>query len=106
MSDQLEIGINEVSASFIESVDVSKSFETKMIMSSEGGFGAANAFDPKFEFTVKGRGSTTVTAGSDGGALKPASVEGKVIITSVKVTETNDDFNSFEVTGVAYPDAT
>jgi hypothetical protein len=101
----LEIGVKQVTAQFIESVEVSKNFETKMIMSTEGGFGAAKAFDPKFEFTVKGRGSTEVEAGSSGGNLVPSEVDGKVIITSVKNSQTNDDFNSFEVTGVAYPGA-
>jgi hypothetical protein len=101
-----KIGVQSVSAELIESVETTKSLDTKMIMSSEGGFGAGKGFDPKFEFSVKGRGAATVDAGGAVGAYLPEGITGGVtVITSVKLSEKNDDFNEFEISGVNYPQA-
>jgi hypothetical protein len=74
-----------------------------MIMEQDGTFCDAKIYDTSFKFTVKGRGTTSVTVGGTTGA--PSGVTGKVIITSVKNTQTNEDFESFEYSGVAYPSA-
>ena len=102
-----EIGVQSVSAELVESVEATKTMESKMIMSTSGGFGAAKTFDPKYEFTVKGRGTTTIDAGatSAAGYLPSYISGGRTIITSVKLSEKNDDFNEFEISGVNYPDA-
>ena len=102
-----KIGVQSVTAELIESVESTKNMESKMIMSTEGGFGAAKTFDPTYQFTVKGRGTTTVEAGDTNAAsYMPDTIQGGVtVITSVKLSEKNDDFNEFEITGVNYPDA-
>ena len=102
-----KIGVQSVSAELVESVEATKTMDSKMIMSTEGGFGAAKTFDPKYEFTVKGRGTTTVDAGDgSAGDYLPSYISGGItIITSVKLSEKNDDFNEFEISGVNYPDA-
>lgn len=100
------IGVQSVTAELIESVETTKSLDTKMIMESKGGFGAAKGFDPKFEFTIKGRGTTTQEPGASA-ALIPEGISGGItVITSVKLSEKNDDFNEFEISGVNYPSAT
>lgn len=99
------IGVQSVSAELIESVETTKSLETKMIMSTEGGFGAGKGFDPKFEFTVKGRGTTTQEAGGSPSMVPDNITGGVTVITSVKISEKNDDFNEFEISGVNYPGA-
>lgn len=100
-----KIGVQSVNAELIESVETTKSLDTKMIMSSEGGFGAGKGFDPKFEFTIKGRGATTQEAGAAATMTPDGITGGQTIITSVKLTEKNDDFNEFEISGVNYPQA-
>ena len=102
-----EIGVQSVTAELVESVEATKTMDSKMIMSTEGGFGAAKTFDPKYEFTVKGRGTTTVEAGdTSAGSYLPNYISaGRTIITSVKLIEKNDDFNEFEISGVNYPEA-
>lgn len=102
------IGVECVTAALIESVDVSKSIEHKIVKTSTGGFEAGNKFDPTFEFSVKGRGSAAeALLGTVGtGYLPDQIIGGKTIIKSVKNSETNEDFNSFEVSGVNYPSAT
>ena len=103
-----QIGVQSVSAELIESVESTKNMESKMIMSTEGGFGAAKTFDPTYEFTVKGRGTTTVEAGDTSAAsFIPDYIPtgGVTVITSVKLSEKNDDFNEFEISGTVFPDA-
>ena len=102
-----KIGVQSVNGELVESVEGTKSMESKMIMSTEGGFGEARTFDPKYEFTVKGRGTTSVKAGdpSAGGYMPDYISGGRTIITSVKLTQKNDDYAEFEISGVNYPDA-
>ena len=106
-----KIGIQSVTAEFIESVEVTKSVDTKLIKSTDGGFGAGKGFDPKFEFSLKGRGSTTITPGDSSATLGssgflPDSINGGItIVTSVKVSQKNDDYDEFEISGVNYPEA-
>jgi hypothetical protein len=103
-----QIGVQSVSAELIESVETTKQMESKMIMSTEGGFGAAKTFDPTYDFTVKGRGTTTVDAGDTSAAgFIPDHIPtgGVTVITSVKANEKNDDFNEFEISGTVYPSA-
>jgi len=96
-------GITNVTGSCLESSSVEHNSDHKMIMEQDGTFCDAKIYDTSFKFTVKGRGTTSVTVGGTTGA--PSGVTGKVIITSVKNTQTNEDFESFEYSGVAYPSA-
>jgi hypothetical protein len=102
------IGIGSVSASLIEALDVEKKIDHKVIKKSDGTFDSGNRFDPMFEFSVKGRGSAeTSLVGGAGGSFAPSQVSGgTTIITKVRNSESNEDFNSFEVAGVNYPAAT
>lgn len=103
-----QIGVQSVSGEFIESVEATKQMDSKMIMSTEGGFGAAKNFDPTYEFTVKGRGSVNIDAGdmSAAGYIPDyVSTSGVTVITSVKNSEKNDDYNEFEISGKIYPNA-
>ena len=103
-----KIGVQSVTGEFIESVESTKQMDSKMIMSTEGGFGAAKTFDPTYEFTVKGRGTTTIEAGDTSAAgyiPDYISATGVTVITSVKMSESNDDYNEFEISGTIYPSA-
>ena len=103
-----EIGVECVTAALVESVDVTKTIEHKIVKTSVGAFDSGARFDPSFEFSVKGRGSVADSElGGGGGSYLPDQIAGGVtIIKSIKNSETNEDFNSFEVTGVNYPAAT
>jgi hypothetical protein len=102
-----EIGIECVTASLVESVDVTKSIEHKIVKTNLGGFDSGTKFDPMFEFTVKGRGSALDSVlGTAGATYLPDHITGGVtIIKSVKNSETNEDFNTFEISGMNYPAA-
>ena len=102
-----EIGVNCVSAALVESVDVQKQLEHKILKKSDGAFEAGNRYDPSFSFTVKGRGlaDESLLGGSSGSYVPEQITGGTTIITSVKNSQTNEDYNSFEVSGVNHPAA-
>lgn len=93
-------GITQVDGESIESVDVSFDTETKMLMNAYGEFSEAKVYDVTASFSVKGFGTPSVSIGGSSGA--PDLVSGKVIVTSVKRTQTNEDFERFEYSGTAY----
>lgn len=93
-------GITEVSGESIESVDVSFDTESKTLINAYGEFSEARIYDITASFSVKGSGTPSVSLGGAGGA--PDLVSGKVIITSVKRMQTNEDFERFEYSGTAY----
>jgi hypothetical protein len=100
----ITFGITTISDSLIESVDIEHKADTKVLLDSDGSFSAARKIDTSYSFSVKGKGTTTVAVGDNGGA--PTGVSGKIVITSVRVSLSNDDWAGFEYSGVAYPSAT
>ena len=88
----------------VESVDVDFKAEVKVLKNTAGGYSEARSISPEYSFSVRGKGVATVTVGGSTGA--PSVVSGKVIITSVKQTQSNEDWESFEYSGSAYPNAT
>lgn len=103
-----EIGVKSISAALVESVDVQKQIEHKIIMKSDGAFESGNRYDPSFTFSVKGRGSVLESIlGQITTVYVPEQITGgTTIITSVKNSQTNEDFNSFELSGINHPAAT
>lgn len=93
-------GINQLGGESIESVDVSFDTESKLLIDAYGEFSEAKIYDITASFSVKGSGTPSVSIGGASGA--PDLVSGKVIITSVKRTQTNEDFERFEYSGTAY----
>jgi hypothetical protein len=103
-SGPTEIGITQTEASLIESVDWETKLEEKVIKETDGSFGQAHAFDPVVEFSVKGRGNTEVALGIGAAGIDAIS-DGTSIISKIKYSQKNDDFDSFEYSGTNYPDA-
>lgn len=98
------IGISQVDASLIESVDWEQKVEDKSIKTTAGLFAQAHAFDPIIEFSVKGRGASGVAIGASAAGID-AIEGGKTIVTKVMHSFKNDDFDSFEYSGTNYPNA-
>ena len=96
-------GIAALTGTLIESVEISYDSETKMLMDRLGEFSEARIMDTTHGFTVRGAGDTGVTIGGTSGA--PTGVSGKVVVTSIKRTQTNEDYERFEYSGTAYPNA-
>lgn len=103
MSCQIGITLVSTSGTIVESVDLEMKADTKVLIDSTGAFSEARVIDSSYSFSVKGKGTPTVSIGSNDGA--PTGTSGKVIITSVKHSYTNDDWEGYEYSGVAYPSA-
>lgn len=91
----------------MENVDVQKQVEHKILKKNDGAFETGNRFDPSFTFTVKGRGlaAESLLGGASAAYVPEQIAGGTTIITSVKNSQTNEDYNSFEVSGVNHPAA-
>jgi len=100
-----DFGSTQISGAHIEAVDVEHKAELKELITSTGTHSAARSVDDSYSFTVKGKGTTTITAGSYGSG-QPSGVSGKIIITNVTATQTNEDWEGFSYTGVGYTHAT
>jgi len=102
-----EIGVKCVTAALVESVDVQKQIEHKIIKKSDGSFETGHRYDPSFSFSVKGRGvaAESLLGGSSAAYVPEQITGGTTIITSVKNSQTNEDYNSFELSGVNHPAA-
>jgi hypothetical protein len=102
-----EIGVKCVTAALVESVDVQKQLEHKIIKKNDGAFETGNRYDPSFSFTVKGRGvaSEDILGGASAAYVPEQITGGTTIITSVKNSQSNEDYDSFEVSGMNYPAA-
>jgi len=98
------IGITQATGTLLESVEWEKKVEEKVIKNLTGGFGQGQTFDPIIEFSVKGRGATSMAVGA-GAAGITAITGGTTLILKVKHSEKNDDFDSFEYSGTNYPNA-
>lgn len=98
-------GISSITGTLVEAVDVTLAGETKELINADGTHSAARIVDTQFSFSVKGKGDLpTVTIG--GSAGEPDGVTGKIIITKITESQTNEDWNAFSYDGVAYPAAT
>ena len=96
-------GITKITGTLIKSVDLTHTAETKVLIDSDGTFSAARNVDDSYSFTVSGYGTTAIEAGGSAGA--PDGTSGKVIITKVTESQSNDDWDQFSYDGTAYPHA-
>ena len=98
------IGISQATGTLIESVEWEQKVEEKIIKDLHGAFGQGQAFDPTVEFSVKGRGDTSMAVGVGASGISAIS-NGTTLILKVKRSQKNDDFDSFEYSGTNYPSA-
>jgi hypothetical protein len=98
-------GITKITGTLVEAVDLTLTAETKELINANGTHSAARSVDKSFSFSVKGKGDLpTITLGGDDGA--PTGTTGKVIVTKITESQTNEDWQGWSYDGVAYPSAT
>lgn len=103
MAAPTAIGITLVSEATAQSAEVTSAAEVAILVDKSGVFSKAAVYDPKFTFTVSGKGDVCPVAIGDADA--PSGVSGKVIINSVKNQTNNDDWESWEYSGEGFPSA-
>jgi hypothetical protein len=106
MAAPTAIGITQVSTTTAQSVEVTSQGEVAILVDKSGNFSKAAVYDPKFTFTVSGKGDSCPVSINASGTGKPSAVSGKVIINSVKNQTNNDDWESWEYSGEGFPSAT
>jgi hypothetical protein len=106
MAAPTKIGIDQVSFATAQSVEVTSQGEVAILVDKSGVYSKAAVYDPKFSFTVSGKGAVCPATINAAGTGKPSAVSGKVIINSVKNQTNNDDFESWEYSGEGFPAAT
>ena len=98
-------GITKITGTLVESVDLTHSAETKELINADGSHSTARNVDDSFSFSVKGKGALpSITIGGSTGA--PTGTSGKVIVTKITQTQTNEDWQGWSYDGMAYPHAT
>jgi len=106
MAAPTAIGINLVSTPTAQSAEVTSQGEVSILVDKAGNYSKAAVYDPKFTFTVSGKGAVCPVSINASGSGKPSGVTGKVIINSVKNQTNNDDWESWEYSGEGFPSAT
>ena len=103
------VGIQSVSASLVESAELSVSLEEIVVPDSDSGFGCASAIDPYFEGTTSGHGDTPaacVLGGAGAGTVISDAISGGVtLINSLKLGESNGAFQTWEISYTHAPAA-
>ena len=105
MAAPTNIGVSLVSHATAQSAEISSKGEVKILTDKSGNYSQAAVQDPTFEFSVRGKGASC-PASIKGNTGAPTGATGKVIITSVKESTSNDDWEEWEYSGSAYPSAT
>ena len=106
MAAPTAIGITLVAEPTAQRVEVTSQGEVAILVDKSGNYSKAAVYDPKFTFTVSGKGVECPVSINEGGTGKPTGVTGKVIINSVKNQTNNDDWESWEYSGEGFPSAT
>lgn len=108
-----DVGVqSHTTTTLCESVDYETKTDQAMISACDSTFGAAEAFDPITEFSLRGKGDIDVllVIGGDGStAAVLTDINdglGTRILSSVKEDENNTEFNGWEVSGTYFPGAT
>ena len=107
-----DVGIQSIAGiTLLQSVDYEKKLDVATVSSCTSAFGAAEAYNPIIEFSMKGAGDLPagLVIGSDGSTDADLTDvndgTGIRIITNVKEMEKNDDFNGWECSGTYFPNA-
>jgi hypothetical protein len=100
-------GVKSVSYELTTSVDVDLSSDTKVLIDKNGYFVEAYTSDSSYKVTVKGHGDDApmdITAfGTKTTSGIPSTISGSMLVQSVKSTQTNEDWVTWEYSGTVYP---
>ena len=104
MAVPTNIGITLVTEATAQSAEVSSKGDVKILTDKAGVYSQAAVQDPTFEFSVRGKGATCPVALKV--ATAPSGVSGKIIVSTVKESTSNDDWEEWEYSGSGFPSAT
>ena len=100
----VKFGITRHAGALIDSVEVEKKIEQKTLKGSNGNIARVHVFNPTNSGSVKGHGELSVVPGVGDPGVNGVT-GGVTVITSVKETEANEDFDGWEYQFDNYPNA-
>jgi len=103
MAAPTSIGVSIVTEATAQSAEVSSKGDVKILTDRSGNYSNAAVQDPTFEFSVRGKGAACPAAIK--AATAPSGVTGKIIVTTVKESTSNDDWEEWEYSGQGFPSA-
>ena len=107
LASTLAFGIQSLSSTgtYIEAIDNDATVEVAELLDSTGEVARAHPYKNMSKGTVKGHGTTAIVPGAGSSGITGAS-GGITIITSLKNSEKNTDWNGWEYSYTIYPSAT
>jgi hypothetical protein len=100
----VKFGVTRHAGALIDAVETSEKVEKKELKGSNGNIARVHPYNPTTSFSVKGHGALTVVPGI--GASGVTDITGGItLIEEVKRSESNDDFDGWEYSGMNYPNA-
>ena len=100
----VKFGITKHEGALIDSVEVEKKIEQKALKGSNGNVARVHVFNPTNSGSVKGHGELSVVPGVGDPGVEGIT-GGVTVITTVKESETNEDFDGWEYQFDHYPNA-
>ena len=104
-STDVTFGITRHSGALIDSVETTKSIQVKELVGSDGEVARIKTYKSMTEGSVKGHGSVTIAPGVGDAGVDGVS-GGVTVVTELKETDHNEDFNEWEYNFKNYPNAT
>jgi hypothetical protein len=97
-----DIGIASYSDSLTQSVEREITMQEVVRKSSDGGFGAAHAWNPRTTASIKVLGTSSEAVGA---AITVSGLSGVVLVTEKTHSRTNDNFDETDLSVVGAPGA-
>ena len=101
-ASDVKFGISRHEGALIESVETDDSVQIKELAGSNGEIARVKPYRKMTEGSVKGHGQLSVVPGVGESGLSNAGV---TVITNVKKSESNEDFDGWEYSFKNYPNA-
>lgn len=103
-ASDVKFGITRHEGALIDSVETTRSVQVKELAGSDGEIARAHPYKSMTEGSVKGHGTLSVVPGvGDPGVLGVTG--GVTIITELKESESNEDYDGWEYSFKNYPNA-
>jgi len=104
-ASDVKFGISRHQGTLIDSVETDESLQVKELPGSDGEIARVKLYRKTTEGSVKGHGALAVVPGVGDPGVSGLAAGGVTVITNVKRTESNEDFDGWEYSFKNYPNA-
>ena len=104
-ASDVTFGITRHAGALIDSVETDDTVQVKELAGSDGEIARVNPYRKMTEGSVKGHGQISVVPGVGDSGVSGVNTTGVTVITNVKKSESNEDFDGWEYSFKNYPNA-